>query len=587
MESTIVHFGHEHPLMLEKSEEIHHRCNACGLYVMLSPCYMCTIQGCNFYLHQACSQLPHQLHHYYCVGRYEYVEKHDLALLSKPRNDNCLCGYCGKLCENFTYHCSECEFVVHPICGFPLDIQINHISHPQHPMLVFGKEASLLCDACGRKHEGYFFSCHKCNFWIHQECALLPSFVEVEEHQHCLSLLYSASSLLGLYIESDTCLICLKIAIIKSGIYYCFQCGILAHVDCAISRSRNKDSGAIFHMPIVSSDMFLGSILRAIEVKEGNSIKMLEKYHTDLSLVLMDDSTAQDLVCNACIQPIHSPPYYRCGAHSQCNFLLHKFCLDLPLSVKDSVYTTTTNNLFSPRLDEFFSLFGCFSCQTYCNGFGYLFGESDSIVDDVECSLAPRVINHDSHKQHPLILSTASTRNIESWKSCCGKSYSSYRYFCDLCNFMIHIDCARLPKSVTHKFDEHPLTLTFASSNSTDDDICEFCEEDIDSKYWLYHCVECDQSFHVKCIPSQGEFSKIKFGGSVEVPCHKDHPLTLVRMMNLGSQRCGYNCHEIIQGFEDGMALHCQDCDFWIHFHCGYRSCHGKVSLPYQVFSNL
>ncbi|XP_073119984.1 uncharacterized protein [Henckelia pumila] len=353
-------------------------------------------------------------------------------------------------------------------------------------------------------------------------------------------------------------------------------------MDCAIS--RKKDSGAIFHMPIVSSDMFLGSILRTIEVKEGNSTKMLEKYHTDLSLVLMDDSTAQDLVCNACIRPINSPPYYTCGAHSQCNFLLHKFCVDLPLSIQDFLYTSVTKNLISPRLDEFFSLFRCCSCKKYCNGFGYVFGGSDSIfVDDVECSFAPRVIKHDSHKHHPLILTDTSS-GIESWKSCCGKS-CFYGYCCGLCNFTIHIDCARLPKTVAHKFDKHPLTLTFASSNSTDiDDICEFCEEDIDSKYWFYHCAQCDQSFHVKCIPSQGEFSKIKFGGSVKVPCHEDHPLTLARMMNLGSQRCGY-CHEIIKGFKDGMALHCQDCDFWIHFYCGYRSCHGNISPPYKVYT--
>ncbi|XP_075512654.1 uncharacterized protein LOC142548222 [Primulina tabacum] len=578
-----VHFAHDHPLIFKESEEIRHRCNACGLYVLSSPCYMCTIQGCNFYLHQACAQLPPESHHYFHNGQlYFPIAKHALVLLAKPRDENCFCGKCGKLCENFIYHCSECEFVLHPLCGFPLDIQIKHTSHPQHPLVIVCKEALLFCDVCGRKHEGYFFSCQKCNFWIHHDCALLPSFVGVQNHQHYLSLVYSAASLLDFYFRSSECLICSKMTISEFGLYYCFTCGVSSHVDCAISQM--KDPGEIFHLPTLSIDAFPSSMIRSLAkeraIQERNSTNTLEKYHAH-SLVLIDEEDiAQEAVCNACIHPI-SPPYYRCSARSECNFLLHKFCVDLPLSIKDSIYTSTTGSLVSPRSDEFLSLFECSSCNRYCNGFGYSYSEHDSVVDDLACSFSPRVIEHDSHKQHPLVL-TYPDSNMTIWVSCCGKS-CRYVYHCGVCNFMIHIDCARLPKIVTHKFDKHPLTLTFAPSSQyqNTDHLCEFCEEDIDSKYWFYHCAECDQSFHVDCIPSVGKFSKIKFGGTVEVPCHEDHPLTLTRMMNLGSQNCGY-CHEIIEGFKDGMALHCQDCDFWIHFDCGYRSCGGKVSHPYR-----
>ncbi|XP_075515621.1 uncharacterized protein LOC142550275 [Primulina tabacum] len=463
-----VHFAHEHPLIFKESEEIRHRCNACGLYVLSSPCYMCTIQGCNFYLHQACAQLPPESHHYFHNGQlYFPVAKHALVLLAKPRDENCFCGKCGKLCENFIYHCSECEFVLHPLCGFPLDIQIKHTSHPQHPLVIVCKEALLFCDVCGRKHEGYFFSCQKCNFWIHHDCALLPSFVGVQNHEHYLSLVYSAASLLDFYFRSSVCLICSKMTISEFGLYYCLTCGVSSHVDCAISQM--KDPGEIFHLP------------------------------------------------------------------------------------------TLSNRCFSEFDDSFIS-----------KGEGYT-GEKFS--------------QHVRKIPRPFF-GLDRVPNMTNWVSCCGKS-CRYVYHCGVCNFMIHIDCARLPKIVTHKFDKHPLTLTFASSSQDQnmDHLCEFCEEAIDSKYWFYHCAECDQSFHVDCIPSEGKFSKIKFGGTVEVPCHENHPLTLTRMMNLGSQTCGYTyCHEIIVGFKDGMALHCQDCDFWIHFDCGCRSCGGKVSHPYRNF---
>ncbi|KZV21204.1 hypothetical protein F511_27610 [Dorcoceras hygrometricum] len=296
------------------------------------------------------------------------------------------------------------------------------------------------------------------------------------------------------------------------------------------SDQQEAISSTIYHLPTVSSGR-MHTFIKERALQESNSSDVLEKYHPH-SLVLIDDIADQESVCNACIQPV-SPPYY--------------------------------------------------SCNKYCNGFGYSYSEYYSSVDDIECSSAPTVIKHDSHKGHPLILTD--TDLFSSWLACCGKK-CIYSYLCAICKFKIHIGCALRPKSVTHKFDKHPLFLTFPSSSqgqkdSSDIDhlFCEFCEEDIDSKYWFYHCAECDQSFHVDCIPSQGIYSKIKFGGTVKLHCH-DHPLTLVRTLTIGSQTCGY-CDDIIQGFKDAMALHCEDCDFWIHYKCGIRSWGSRPSHPY------
>ncbi|XP_073119949.1 uncharacterized protein [Henckelia pumila] len=347
----------------------------------------------------------------------------------------------------------------------------------------------------------------------------------------------------------------------------------------------------------MSRDTFLSLIMRRVlkerTMGEGNNSKnMPEKYHPHPLVLMMVDVTTQESVCNACIQPI-SPPYYRCSAQSECNFLLHKFCADLPLVISDSFYQSEfMASLASPIWDEhIFSHFRCKFCHMYCNGFGYSYSERISIVACLECALAPKVIRHDSHRQHPLIL--IGYCPFEASISCCGNEhrFSLYVYNCSVCDYNIDIHCAFLPKTVTHKFDEHPLTLVFASSSQHHSDstecFCEFCEEDIDPMYWFYHCAECDQSFHVDCIPSLGKFSKIKFGtGTVKHPSHNDHPLSLVRMLSIGNQICGI-CHYIIEGFEDGMALHCADCDFWIHFLCGDRFPEVQVTHPYMNFSFL
>ncbi|XP_073296447.1 uncharacterized protein [Primulina huaijiensis] len=569
----IEHFAHQHPLIFKESEEIPFCCNACGLRVLSSPSYICTVQGCSFYLHEPCTRLPDRLS---LPGNRLHLHTHDLGLREKPDHEDCRCSKCGNLCKNFTYHCDECDaFDLDPLCGHPLDIQIKHVSHKEHPMVAICKESLLLCDLCGREHKGFFFHCHQCNFLIHQDCASLPGVIRVgRHHDHHLSLMYS-DSLAATYLSNRKCIICEKDISLLFGAYICLFCERIAHVDCAVSAMENQ--GKIYNLPPLD-DAFLSWIKCAVRDTTPNSDgeTMLEKYHSAHSLI-SNNETAHESVCNACIMHI-APPYYSCS-QSACDFLLHKFCADLPLVILD-LYDNSRDLVF-PRCDEFFSLFFCQLCSRLGNGFGYY----RSNIVHLQCALAPLVINHDSHKQHPLIWGGGEW--FEDFVSCCDQinPYCYDLYSCTQCRFCVHIRCALLPKTVTHKFDKHPLTLITDSSavpDLGDDHFCEFCEKDVNPRYWFYRCIECDHSFHVECIPSTGRYSRIKFGGTVVLNnCHGDHPLTLVRMLSVGSQTCGF-CNEIIEGFKDGMALHCDKCDFWVHFICGSNSSGATVSNPYQ-----
>lgn len=291
-------------------------------------------------------------------------------------------------------------------------------------------------------------------------------------------------------------------------------------------------------------------------------------YRHDHGLILNDDdddhgiNISQELVwCNVCIQPIY-PPFYACprSQSDECHFHLHRQCSE--------ILSRASYPKQKPK-QSLCSLFYCRFCGIPSNGLIYYFSSN---IKDISCLSAPRFVKHESHRQHVLYHFDVSYRfDKRRTLNCCSTPDKFwYAYACVDCDFAIHVHCAFMPKRVEHKFDVHPLDLITTSiikdTTNSSDYFCEFCEEDIDTRFWYYGCEECNNLFHIKCIPSIGYLSKVKFGNSITVPCHP-HQVTFVRMLGYGSQTCGY-CKEIIQGFVDDMAFHCSECDFWMHFGC-------------------
>lgn len=181
------------------------------------------------------------------------VTTYDLVLLAKPPHDNRNRIKCGSLCKNFTYKCStwysrDKILYVHSSCAFPVEIYvIKHISHHKHPLMAMCREASWLCDGCGREQKGTFFCCQKCSFYIHQDCCLLPDIVENHHHDHLLSLSYS---LVETYFRHKCCLVCKDEISLSFGAYVCGFCNFGAHINCATSlkeAGRNYFYGLCFY----------------------------------------------------------------------------------------------------------------------------------------------------------------------------------------------------------------------------------------------------------------------------------------------------------------------------------------------------
>ncbi|KAK2976227.1 hypothetical protein RJ640_001953 [Escallonia rubra] len=196
------------------------RCDGCS-EVISGASYGCS-DGCKFFLHKLCAELPpvrehHPLH-----------PQHPLTL--HGRRDNHRCDVCRSKCEHFTYVCSPCDFGMDIICASLMERKIDHPSH-KHPLTPVRRKALLFCDACGQKHEGTWYQCTTCvHFWIHRDCASLPTSIERSDHKHPLTLSYTIPSQYATFYPG--CDICRKLLRPFYWVYYCGKCRYFTHVTC-------------------------------------------------------------------------------------------------------------------------------------------------------------------------------------------------------------------------------------------------------------------------------------------------------------------------------------------------------------------
>ncbi|XP_073138905.1 uncharacterized protein [Henckelia pumila] len=599
-EHILVSFSHEHPLIFHDEENLDSDdvkprcCTICGMMIFMGSYYICMSRiehdGCDFIVHEQCARLPLTL--VTTLGRrieykFELRGPNDSATV----NEKCLkCGQSFK--NNYTY--SSRLGHIHPFCSdVPILEATKHRSH-EHPLVPTRREICGVCDACGEEERGIFLSCQTCDYWISQDCAILPPVAKHASHSHPLVRFY-ANFYIGMprrYFNTQDCEIC-ECDIGLKSFYSCQGCGYFVHLKCIKSSIKNitpQDwTRLIVQLPPAKESAFsrfFANLEQDHEEVDATSTSIIQSRpeeiheHPLIFNEVVDSLVAWEskLLCNACINPIDSStsPYYSCSV-AQCHFLLHDFCAKLPS--RPIIYFRPLF-LFT-KFKEFFSVFHCSHCAYECNGFGY---SVDGFHCDVECASAPRIIKHDSHKNHYLHLTGNALDYNSIFMSCCNHEqnrFSNLYYRCTTClAFKIHFRCAIMPRQVGHKYDKHPLQLIADGGNLVglsmeyleNCGFCEVCENPMDPSIWFYYCSECDQYFHVNCIPSVGKLSKIKFGGTLDrVGCH-DHPVTSVRMLTIGSQKCTY-CNKIIQGFQDDYwAFHCESCNVWIHKKCAQKA---------------
>ncbi|KAL8465669.1 hypothetical protein ACS0TY_034953 [Phlomoides rotata] len=212
----------------------------------------------------------------------------------------------------------------------------------------------------------------------------------------------------------------------------------------------------------------------------------------------------------------------------------------------------------------------CSICKFATSGLLYTCEDCKMSID-VKCASLQEVITHASHPHHELVLRRVSEEKSGVECEACEdeiKSRFLIAYFCnrDGCGFALDLRCALLPKKVKHEWDKlHALELTYdASLNHPSDFYCEFCEIEMHPKKWMYHCRECDLSFHFGCLTASGRYRNVKFGGEFDfdVRLHP-HPLEYNRVsLKLWCDICHNKVYKY-PGFE------CALCNYVVCENCG------------------
>nr|XP_043637795.1 uncharacterized protein LOC122608771 [Erigeron canadensis] len=558
----------------------------------------------DYSLHKFCAELPLTLknHHLHPAHDLTFVDR--WWLTTYKRNG---CGVCK---DNSThddgrfivYNCSICEFYMDINCATLSQQKMVHPSHPDHQLERMMGTMISKCHACDNEHKGTFYHCPTCVWFgrIHLDCALLPAKLSIQQvtddaftHPHPLTLAYSFPLVDYAKQHYPRCRVCSSYFNYFSWLYKCDKCRYYAHVDCATSKK----------------EPFMSIFWKQANNKENDGDEMINHFGHQHPLVLFNTTTTEtsliisksvslllhnpmeriQLLCDGCVRPITTVPFYKCCLQQQennnCSFVLHTWCATmLPSEIRDhpghlqhsSVLALVTRRIIPANI------FHCGICELPCNGFSYrcCTANCDFRVD-INCAFIPQEITHEAHPNH--LLSLVKFPIGYGDYQCVGCTYLLRRnqlmYHCPSCNFYLHSKCALLlPKIVRHKYADrhHPLTLRYEPvENHPSKYFCDICETEFNSLRWFYHCsTTCDASMHSACAPvilqcekavyslyqnSVFEFLNVKFGGSFKTG-HHPHRFTFDQGISDdgGCKVCG--CR-----LQYKMIFKCFECKFAFH----------------------
>ncbi|KAI5560564.1 hypothetical protein BDE02_16G055400 [Populus trichocarpa] len=547
VDSQAHQFAHiDHSLISNEEQEFHVEgvmCSGCDEPIS-GPSYRCT--SCNFFLHKKCTELPQEIKR--CLH-----PQHPLHLLAKPpahHTGKWMCDLCNKTCKSFVYRCSFCNFYLDIKCALPPCL--SEVEGQEHQFICLPKSlplkiVSFTCNACGTDGDDSPFVCTMCQLIVHKTCISFPRSIKLRIHQH--PRIIHTYHLQQCNSRNKYCGICRDGVDTNYGVYYCQDCDFVAHVNCGIQYRLSNTESDGDERSITMNDEFKESSFDIVrEIKHGDEriIAEIKHFSHQHNLILIDEFN-NDPKCDGCMLPIFTP-FYSC---TECNFFLDKACIGLPRK-KYWQYDRHPLILILNTWEE--DPFQCAICEQYCHGFSYNCDRCHSFLD-VRCFKSTKdSIEHGGH-EHPLYLAVESENRHCSG---CGVSGESQTFRCVVCDFNLDFKCATLPDKARHRYDEHPLFLTYIDPNDYQY-VCQICEKERDPKLWFYRCEECDFDAHRECVLGKNPF--IKLGGSYTVDIHP-HPLALVEKTDdyTACHTCGEPC--------DDLALECTHykCNFIIHY---------------------
>ncbi|XP_047937567.1 uncharacterized protein LOC125185120 [Salvia hispanica] len=212
---------------------------------------------------------------------------------------------------------------------------------------------------------------------------------------------------------------------------------------------------------------------------------------------------------------------------------------------------------------------------------------------DIKCASIPNTIKHAAHPRHNhLKLELVTEDNI--WADVCAGCFKLIspvwsivgQYRCSGCRFSVCANCVMLPARNKHRSEKHLLSLTYdAYVNRPGDFYCSSCEDQmINPRMWMYHCRDCDQSFHPGCFPAtSGQYKNINFGTQQYVISSSHDPHHRLRFQIITKKKrcdlCHHDSYRISDwrtyyhksGLYDGAGFQCESCFFVACIPCGVK----------------
>lgn len=381
------------------------------------------------------------------------------------------CTWCETMnAYPYFYRCSICNFCLCPPCSktFPLPSITNPKSH-HHPLFFLPRPLLHPCDACGLvKQSEPSYACFQCNYVVHKSCIHLPRVIKLTRHTHRLFYTPFLSSTI------PSCRLCYETVDIKYGHYSCNQgdhCSYIAHSKCATH--ENVWDGS--ELEWVPEEFGETEDFEPFKKVGDDLIKYFCHDHL-LKLEKYDGVQDAEKQCQACILHIDSRSFYNC---TQCDFVLHEVCANLPLKLDHALHN---HPLFlDPAPVEKNDPTYCTVCGLNFSGFRYKCSNKKCVPlghlkyqIDVRCILVPDYFTHKSH-EHPLFIPIAGRQRKIICKGCMHKCGSDYLQ-CTLCEFAICYKCATLPDKLHYKYEALPLSLCYGEV-SDETYWCELCEK--------------------------------------------------------------------------------------------------------------
>ncbi|OWM65829.1 hypothetical protein CDL15_Pgr015254 [Punica granatum] len=545
-----------HSLHLQHPLSIYNDCNGLSLFDEEPICKLCGCKcygpshgcvQCKFFLHKLCARLPAEfpcpIHPSQALKRHDEYREFE-------------CGSCSSTSFGFPYRCDS--------CGFNLDFGCVFFQEVNQDLYQIGRYDGIKCLFCANSCAGAVIACPDNEFFLHKSCYALPKQIQHPSHPfHPLRKLEYA-----LQFKCNGCLLDQD----NRAAYTCMDpsCMYSLDFDCAFL----FEGCQLLHLDahphlLASTEKKQEDKLCCVVCHESCSGPtyscLICKFHLHMSCIaleeipnhpshpfhrLMRTTEQRKFKCHACLKDNNSRPY----RWEDCDFDLdfdcafvvphqefegkepilsdihrHPLALSGQRSKKDGKESCATASIpkdIEHRLFQGHSLqmslgkFECSICLKDRSGIHY--GCSDQACEvklDVQCALDVdrSLITFDGHN-HPLIF----LENFEDYAKCsaCNKYNKSHSIFhCPACNFKLHLLCGPLPCYLKQEKHLEMLVLkdTHIGDWVVDEFYCDSCEELRDPRECVYYCERCNYSAEVKCIMPELVLALMGKSGDVEL----------------------------------------------------------------------